>query len=256
MSGRNKSRKERKMKRLVAGVLAGLLCLVGLQQAVAQGGPNLAQTAYALALGAPGVVLNSTGSNYGLIENQNSNASTTWFLGYGVQSNFLPNGLPYFNPGVGTSVLQWNTSGQVGQNIGSGEALASQNLWQVDSLSTGLGNAFQYYYIAYTNSGWLALHYAVGYLPTVASCGTSPSIASGTDEAGDVTFGSSGAGSCTVTFASPALNIPHCVCNDSTTASTPCSISSLSKTGLTLSSIAGSQFQANDRLDWLCLMHE
>lgn len=68
--------------------------------------------------------------------------------------------------------------------------------------------------------------------PSVSSCGTSPSIASGSSDArGIVNVGSVTATACTVTFAQPMAN-PVCVISDDSTAVTP-GLTSLSTTGFT-----------------------
>ena len=235
------------MKKLIAGLLGLVLSLMCVVPVRAQ---NLPSVLISMAVGAPGVVLNSASStNWGQVFNSNS---TTWNLGYGAQSSTY-NGIPSFASN-GTAVLSWTSAGQIGVNIASVEPLAAQNLFQVDSLVNAGGS--QYYYLAYTSGGWLALHYQAGMLPAISGCGTSPSIASGTDEAGDVTLGASGGGSCTVTFASPAPNIPHCACSDATDAYTPCFISAVSTTGLTMKSMPGSQMASASRVDWVCQAHE
>lgn len=52
--------------------------------------------------------------------------------------------------------------------------------------------------------------------PAISSCGTNPSVASGNDQAGDVTIGSSGVTTCTITFANAPTNIPSCFAANNT----------------------------------------
>jgi hypothetical protein len=239
----------------MSALFAGLLCLAVVGEAGAQaGGPNFPSYFVAFAVGAPGFILNGAGSNYGEAFNS---SSTTWNLGYGTASATLPNGYPAFASN-GTAVLSWNTSGQVNINPSSSLALNASNLFQVNSLADASGNA--YYYLGYLSTGWLALHAASGVLPTISSCGTNPSAASGVDEAGDVTVGTSPSNTCIVRFSSPAPSIPHCTCNNSNSTNSGCQVTSVATNGFTmfapkvLAIGAGTDaLQANDRLDWTCL---
>lgn len=255
----------RTWQRFVAGLLAAL-CLASAIPAKAQigGGPDLINSITLYGVGAPQVVLNAVGSNYGQLFNPSGSRSTgVWALGFGTS-----------NSANGTEVLTWNTSNQVEINHGTVGASASNSiasagsstlsasplsLFQVNSLINANGDI--YYYIAYRSNGWLELKYASAAVPTVNSavgCGASPSAAAGTDQAGDITVGSSMGGICGIKFTSQPTNIPHCVCNDTTTPLAGCSIKSLSTSGFTMQNapVGGeTDFQTSDRLDWLCLAH-
>jgi len=78
-----------------------------------------------------------------------------------------------------------------------------------------------------------------GTVPTLGSCGTSPSIdANSTDLAGTITAGTGSPSSCALVFVSAYLNTPVCVIADNSTTVTA-DISSVSTTGFTVSLSAG-----------------
>lgn len=241
-------------QRLVAWVLACLCLSFAGTPARAQGsvGPNYLNQTILYGVQMPQVVINGSGSYYGQILNPSgARSSTAWALGFGASTS-----------SNGTEVLSWNTSNQVEINHGTAAnaiALSAASLFQVNSLADASGNV--YYSQAYRTNGWLELSYKNGAIPTVSSCSTGPSAVSGTDEAADVTVGTA-ATTCTVLFASAPTNIPHCICNDSSSPQSGCVVQSLSKSGFIMKPMgiqagagATDTFFVNDRLDWLCLGH-
>lgn len=52
-----------------------------------------------------------------------------------------------------------------------------------------------------------------GPTPALTNCGTSPSI-TGNDNAAHVVVGTSESGTCTITFTTPWINKPICICDD------------------------------------------
>lgn len=251
----------RKWQRLIGSFLAAL-CLAAVSvPAYAQnsGGPNYMNQAILYGVGMPDVVINGSGSNFGQIMNPSGSRSTGVFaLGYGTTSSTN-----------GTEVVSWNTSGQVEvnhANLGSGAsnsiAAASAStlsatplsLLQVNSIANANGDV--YYYMSYRSTGWIELKAGARVLPTLSTCGTSPSIASGVDEAGDFTFGTppAGQGSCVITFASQPTNTPHCFCNDATTSGVICQVYSESTSGFSIRAL-DLAFQPADKVDFFCLGH-
>lgn len=90
--------------------------------------------------------------------------------------------------------------------------------------------------------------------PGVSACATTPSVAVGSDNAGDVTIGKGGAQStCTLTFAAPFANIPHCTCSDRTTNIACVAQATLST--VVLVPTGSSSFASVDVLDYICLGH-
>jgi hypothetical protein len=76
---------------------------------------------------------------------------------------------------------------------------------------------------------------ASGTAPTLSSCGTSPTLATGaSDMAGTINVGSGTVTACTLTFGTAFTNAPTCVMNDDSTAVTG-DISSISTTAVTFS---------------------
>ena len=76
---------------------------------------------------------------------------------------------------------------------------------------------------------------ASGTAPTLSSCGTSPTLATGaSDMAGTINVGSGTVTACTLTFGTAFTNAPTCVMNDDSTAVTG-DVSSISTTAVTFS---------------------
>lgn len=95
-----------------------------------------------------------------------------------------------------------------------------------------------------------------GAAPIVSSCGSNPSVASGSDMVGDLTLGSSGVATCTLTFAGAWTTVPHCFVQNKTnkspvigqpTASTLVAVPSNGPGG-----IVGT---TNDVIEYLCIGH-
>ncbi len=87
--------------------------------------------------------------------------------------------------------------------------------------------------------------------PLINTCGTGPSVAAGSDAAGDVTIGSSASGACSVNFATAYAVIPHCFCSDRTR-SVPC-IAQATVATVVLNGTTTSGFGNYDVLDYVCI---
>lgn len=215
----------KKMIGVLLGLGLGLTLLVSPAKA-----QNLVNRYDAYGIGQVNYSLNSGGSSYGQLFN--SGSSSLWSLGYGSTQAT-----------AGTAVLSWNSSGQVG--VGTTAPAASSLL----EVGTGNGAAES---LRVTTKGILEFHATTA--PTVSSCGTSPSVASGSDQAGDVTTGTSLSNSCTITFASAYTNIPHCFCSDRTTKSA-CIAQATSSTVVLAASSTVAPFVSSDVLDYVCIGH-
>lgn len=238
---------------LTAGLMLGVN--KALKAQLQTGGPNYVQQLSAYLIGAPQVLLNGAGSNWGQIGNASgANSATRWFLGFGSTLS-----------AIGTEVLSWTTGGAAVMNVAS-DALVSGNLLQVNVPAANNSE----YYLAYLTNGWLEFHSqpaaisgsVAASVPTAGNCGASSSAAIGTDVAGDVSVGSSPGNSCDITFASIPDNIPHCICNDSTSVTAGCVVTNVSKSGFNMNAMKPTLgngtdvFVAGDRLDWLCFGHQ
>lgn len=91
--------------------------------------------------------------------------------------------------------------------FGQATLISTSNVFQIGTSTT----------MALTNVGHLEFHSSIS--PTVSSCGSGPSVTSGSsDTTGSLTMGSLTVG-CTLTFSQPFQNIPQCFVNDETTVS-------------------------------------
>ncbi len=91
-------------------------------------------------------------------------------------------------------------------------------------------------------------------VPVVSSCGTSPSGAAGSDNAGDVSMGTVAATTCTLTFAAPYANVPHCFASNRT--SKLSTVSQATTTTLVIVGTgAGAFANALDVIDYVCIGH-
>lgn len=214
------------MKKIVTRMIAALLLLGG--SIVPAWAQNQQAQYNSNAVGYPGFTLNASGSNYGQVFNVNG-LSGTWALGAG--SAQATNG---------SAVLAWNSSNQAA--VGTTVPQAS-SAFEIGSTSA----------VRYLKNGWQEFHQ--NQVPTITSCGSSNSVATGTDAAGDVTIGSSASSSCTITFAEAPTNIPHCVCNNRTTR-VPCNAAPTATTVVLTGSTTLTPFQTNDALDWVCFGHQ
>lgn len=135
-------------------------------------------------------------------------------------------------------------SGQVG--IGSGSPAASSML-EVGS-GTGVTQSFRV-----ITKGLVEFHSSAA--PIVSACATAPSVAAGTDQAGDVTIGKGGnQATCTLTFASGGYsNIPHCFCSNRST-NIAC-VAQATATTLVMVPTGSSSFASVDVLDYVCFGH-
>lgn len=226
------------MKKLLASTLLGLLVLAPAMAQNDLNGPSgtarpVQSAYYSAAQGAPQIGLNSPGSYFGQVFNV-SGVSGTWALGYNTVMT-----------ANGSALISWNTSGQVG--IGT-SVPANTTLLDIAS-TTGEAEA-----VRVRNNGLMEFH--ANSVPTAGTCGTSPSAVSGSDQAGDVTIGTSvsGGGSCTITFKAAFTNIPHCFCSNRTT-SVPC-IAKATATTVVLAGTATNPFVATDALDYACFGHQ
>jgi len=198
-------------------------------------------------------------------------------LGIGTQSP--SNTLSLGGDSSQTISVESNTSGLAGSSLtvqaggsGSGADLAGGDLILSPGASTGnQGAEVQIQVVKPGSSGTTANSPATvmrlqssghvqtlgGVTPSVSSCGSSPSLATGsTDVAGSVTVGTGNVTSCTITFGSQWVNssgssiTPFCVVTYSATASV----------GLTTTStsivITRNNSMANNTLIWQCFGHE
>lgn len=91
--------------------------------------------------------------------------------------------------------------------------------------------------------------------PIVSSCGTAPSVAAGSDNAGDITMGTTSPTTCTLTFAAAYTNVPHCFAVNRT--SQFVLIAQATTTTLTIVGTNSGGKMANplDVIDYVCLGH-
>lgn len=226
------------MKKLLASTLLGLLVLAPAMAQNDLNGPagtaRPVQSAYySAAQGAPQLGLNSSGSYFGQVFNV-AGYSGTWALGYNTVMT-----------ANGSVAISWNSSGQVG--VGTAAPAGSVLL---DVGSTAWTKAA----VRVSQAGFLQFHQ--GTAPTVGSCGTGPSVVTGSDQAGDVTLGTSlsGNGTCTMTFANALTNIPHCFCNDRTRAA-GCFAQPTTSTVVFVGS-SSAPLIATDVIDFFCVGHD
>lgn len=169
------------MKKLMAGLFAGLLCMAFVGSAMAQNFPNRYD---AYGIGSVNYSMNSGGSYYGQIFNSVSTSS--WSLGFGTAQGTS-----------GTGVIYWNSMSAASV----GTATPNQaNQFQV-------GTAF-----SVKNSGWVELK---GAAPVASSCG-SPSVVTGNDQTGDISIGGGANTTCTITFNNAPSSIPQCFASNRT----------------------------------------
>lgn len=196
-------------------MIAGLLFSLSFALCVPARSQNLLGRVDTYNQGAPNYTANSGGSSYG--QWASSASGSGWSLGYGTSQSV-----------TGTAVLTWDATGLA-----------------YFGLATSTSTAFK-------ANGWVEKKQATA--PTVSSCGTGPSVAAGTDQAGDVTIGSLAATSCTITFAAAPTNIPHCACNNRTS-KLPCYVQPTSTTAVLVGSGSGNMDNIGDVLDWVCSGH-
>lgn len=85
--------------------------------------------------------------------------------------------------------------------------------------------------------------------PTVGTCGTSPTVTSGsTDVAGELTTGSTATTACTLTFANAYTNTPNCVVTPQGT--TPGAVSAVPSTTTLVLTYTSSTSQ---KMNWICI---
>lgn len=148
--------------------------------------------------------------------------------------------------GIGTVSYSLNSGGSFyGQLFNSGTA-ANWSLGFGSAQSTS-GTPV----LTWDSNGHLLTHGIQA--PAVSSCGTNPSVATGSDTAGDVTTGTSNSNSCTLTFSVAYAAIPHCFCSDRTTKA-PC-IAQATASTVVLAATATNAFLSTDVLDYVCLGH-
>lgn len=134
------------------------------------------------------------------------------------------------------------TNGMIGSGIwATGEAVpAATSQFEAGSTSA----------VRLKTNGWLNFHQAQ--VPTVTNgCGTSPSVVSGTDMAGDVTLGTSPGTSCTITFAETPINTPICTVHNRTSASHGIIVPLEGATDILIS--ASTTLTAGDVIAWSCV---
>lgn len=92
-------------------------------------------------------------------------------------------------------------------------------------------------------------------VPAVSSCGTAPSVAAGSDNAGDVSMGTANVATCTLTFAAAYTNVPHCFASNRT--SKFVAIAQATTTTLVIvGTNSGAPFAVpGDVIDYVCLGH-
>jgi len=91
-----------------------------------------------------------------------------------------------------------------------------------------------------------------GSVPTLSSCGTSPSVVVGTDSAGSFTVGSVATG-CVLTFNQTWINAPHCFANDHTSVIAVGTTTTTTTITFDTATLAAISSQA---LDYFCIGNE
>lgn len=91
--------------------------------------------------------------------------------------------------------------------------------------------------------------------PVVSSCGTNPSVVSGSDQAGDLTLGSTAVATCTLTFTAAFTTIPHCFATNRTSNLVTLAQPTASTLVFEGSSSSGPFGNANDVIDYFCIGH-
>lgn len=91
--------------------------------------------------------------------------------------------------------------------------------------------------------------------PIVSSCGTNPSVAAGSDNAGDVTMGTATpVTTCTVTFNASYTNVPHCFATNRTSKLSVIA-QATTTTVVFVGTGAGGFANSGDVIDYVCLGH-
>ncbi len=91
--------------------------------------------------------------------------------------------------------------------------------------------------------------------PVVSSCGTAPSVAAGSDSAGDVTMGTISPTTCTLTFAAAYTNVPHCFVSNRTSQYVAIAQATASTLVIVGTVSGGKMAAAADVLDYVCIGH-
>lgn len=104
--------------------------------------------------------------------------------------------------------------------------------------------------LSWDSNGHVALN-GMGQAPAISSCGSSPSVVTGSDQAGDVTVGSSASSTCALTFAVAYSVAPNCVCSNKSRVA-PCNAQATTTT-LTLGSATNGSLTSTDVLSYICI---
>lgn len=147
---------------------------------------------------------------------------------------------------VGAVNYSLNSGGSFyGQLLNSGSASAWSLGFGSSNSTVGTG------VLTWNNAGHVLLQGSA--VPAASSCGNTPSVVLGSDNAGDVSIGSAASSSCTLTFVAAYSVIPHCFCSDRTT-KVPC-IAQPTLSTVVLVGTTTNPMVSGDTLDYVCIGH-
>lgn len=153
----------------------------------------------------------------------------------------------YDSMAVGAPSYTLNSGGSFyGQIVNSGSASQWSLGFGSSQSTSGTG------VLSWNSAGHVFLS-NVGSAPVVSSCGTNPSVVSGSDQVGDLTMGSVNATTCTLTFRTAFDNVPHCFVQNRT--SNVVLLARPTVSTLVIVPSAAGMGAANDIIDYFCMGH-